>query len=239
MRSEVTRPARVVIEDREGFVEASAAWVAYSIATVLARQERCSVALSGGNTPRAIYTHLADRYVDIPWAELDIYFGDERRVPPDDPASNYAMAREALLSRVPIDPSHIHRMAGEAEDADAAARAYETTLPASLDLLLLGMGSDGHTASLFPGAPELEEGLRRVVPTNSPVPPVGRLTITPPVIAAARHVAVFVAGIEKALAVARALEGRFDPLALPVQFALGASWFLDNDAATRLGAAPS
>jgi 6-phosphogluconolactonase len=239
MSSGVTRPARVVVEEGERFVAAAAGWVANSIAAVLAERERCSMALAGGNTPRAIYTHLADRYVDSPWALLDIYFGDERRVPPDDPTSNYAMAREVLLSRVPIDPSRVYRMEGERNDATAAARDYESILPASLDLLLLGMGPDGHTASLFPGAPQLEERIRRVVPSTSPTPPTGRLTITPPVMAAARHVAVFVSGVAKAPAVARALEGSFDPLALPVQFALGASWFIDRDAATHLGTVPT
>jgi 6-phosphogluconolactonase len=236
LQGEVMRPERVVVEERDGFVAAAAAWVASSIAAVLAKSARCSVALSGGGTPRAIYAHLADRYVDVPWALLDIYFGDERRVPPDDPRSNYRMAREALLSRVPIAPSQVHRMEGEREDADAAARDYEEILPASLDILLLGMGGDGHTASLFPGTAQLEERDRRVVPSTSPVPPAGRLTITPPVIVAAGRVAVMVSGAEKAPAVARALEGSFDPQTLPVQFALRASWFLDRDAAARLGA---
>lgn len=239
MRGDVMRPERVVVEERDGFIAAAAAWVASSIAAVLARTERCSVALSGGSTPRAIYAHLADRYVDAPWALLDIYFGDERRVPPDDARSNYRMAREALLSRVPIASSRVHRMEGERDDADAAARDYEAILPASLDILLLGMGDDGHTASLFPGSAQLEERVRRVVPSTSPVPPVGRLTITPPVIAAAGRVAVMVAGAGKAAAVARALEGSFDPRALPVQFALGASWFLERDAAAHLGAVPT
>lgn len=237
MPSEVMRPERVVVKDGDAFVAAAAAWVADSIAAVLARRPRCSMALSGGSTPRAIYRCLADRYVDVPWAQVDIYFGDERRVPPDDPKSNYGMAREALLSRVPIAPSHVHRMDGEREDASAAALDYEAILPESLDILLLGMGTDGHTASLFPGAPQLREEARRVVPSTSPEPPAGRITITPPVVAAARHVAVIVAGSGKAEAVARALEGAFNPLALPVQFALRASWFLDGEAAARLGVA--
>ena len=230
------RPERVVIEEGDGFVAAAGAWVAESIAAVLADRDRCSVALAGGETPRAIYTHLADRYVDVPWGLLDIYFGDERRVPPDDPRSNYHMAWETLLSRVPIVPASVHRMEGERVDASGAARDYESILPASLDVLLLGMGSDGHTASLFPNAPELEERARRVVPSTSPDPPAGRLTITPPVIATAKHVAVIVAGSSKASAVAQALEGSFDPRALPVQFALGATWILDRDAASRLSA---
>ena len=232
-------PERVVIENGDRFVDAAATWVAASIAAVLARRERCALALSGGSTPRAIYSHLADRFVDVPWGLLDVYFGDERRVPPDDPRSNYHMAWEELLSRVPVLPSRVYRMEGERADPFAAARDYEAILPASLDVLLLGMGSDGHTASLFPGAPQLEERARRVVPSISPAPPVGRLTITPPVIAAAGHVAVIVSGLEKAPAVARALEGNFDPRVTPVQLALGATWILDSDAAARLGAVPT
>jgi 6-phosphogluconolactonase len=234
MASELTRPERVVVGEGEDFVAAVAAWVANSIATVLADRERCSLALSGGHTPRAIYEHLADRYVDVPWALLDVYFGDERRVPPDDPESNYRMAYESLLGRVPIAPSQVHRMEGEREDAAAAASAYESILPPSLDVLLLGVGVDGHTASLFPGAAQLQERERRVLPSTSPVPPSGRLTITPPVIAAASSIAVIGAGLQKAPAVARALEGDFDPLVLPVQLALRGSWFVDRAAASRL-----
>ena len=239
MVNALTRPERVVVRDGEEFIAAAAAWVADSIADALVDLERCSLALSGGHTPRAIYAHLADRYVDIPWTLLDIYFGDERRVPRDDPESNYRMASEVLLSRVPIAASRVHRMEGERADAAAAARDYENILPPSLDVLLLGMGLDGHTASLFPGAPQLRELARRVVPSVSPLPPTERLTITPPVIAAARHVAVIAAGAQKARVVASALEGDVDPLKLPVQFALRGSWILDRDAASLLRVVPA
>lgn len=235
----IARPERVLVRQGAAFVEAAAAWIADSIAAVLSESERCSVALAGGHTPRAIYAHLADRYVNVPWALLDIYFGDERCVPPDDPASNYGMAYESLLSRVPIEPASVHRMAGERADALAAAHDYERVLPTSLDILLLGLGADGHTASLFPGAPQLRERERRVVPSSSPVAPVRRLTITPPVIAAAHHVAVIAAGRSKSTMVARALEGSFDPYALPAQLALRGSWILDGEAASLLRAVPA
>lgn len=239
MPNEITRPERVLVRGGAAFVEAAAAWIADSIAAVLSERERCSVALAGGHTPRAIYAHLADRYVNLPWTLLDIYFGDERRVPPEDPASNYQMAYESLLSRVPIQPASVHRMPGERADALAAAREYESVLPPSLDVILLGLGADGHTASLFPGAPQLRERERRVVPSSSPLPPVGRLTITPPVIAAAHHVAVIAAGRSKSMIVARALEGSFEPYALPVQLALRGSWILDREAASRLREVPA
>jgi 6-phosphogluconolactonase len=239
MPGEIARPERVLVREGIAFVESAAGWIADAIAAVLAERERCSVALAGGHTPRAIYAHLADRYVNVPWTLLDIYFGDERRVPPDDPASNYQMAREALLSRVPIESAQVHRMQGERADALAAAREYESVLPASLDVLLLGIGADGHTASLFPGAPQLREREKRVVPSTSPAPPVDRLTITPPVIAAAQHVAVIAAGKSKSTVVARALEGSFDPYVLPVQIALRGSWILDGDAASLLRVVPA
>ncbi|HEU6452720.1 MAG TPA: 6-phosphogluconolactonase [Gemmatimonadaceae bacterium] len=239
MASGVTRPERVMVRDGAEFVDAAAAWIADTIAAVLVERQRCSIALAGGHTPRAIYEHLADRYVDVPWTLLDIYFGDERCVPPDDPESNYRMAHDALLGRVPIEPARVYRMPGEREDAASAAREYESLLPAALDILLLGMGADGHTASLFPGAPELHERERRVLPSTSPVPPLSRLTITPPVIAAARHVGIIASGSSKAAAVARALEGNIDPYTLPVQFALRGSWILDKDAAALLRVVPA
>lgn len=238
-RDVVVRPERVIVRDGPAFVGAAAAWVADSIAAVLAERERCSLALAGGNTPRAIYEELADRYVNLPWQLLDIFFGDERCVPPDDPASNYDMAREALLSRVPIGPEQVHRMRGELPDRNAAALDYESELPASLDILLLGMGADGHTASLFPGAPQLRERERSVVPSTSPSPPAERLTITPPVIERARHVGVMVAGKSKSEAVARVLEGALDTEVVPARLALRGSWILDGDAASLLRVVPA
>jgi len=228
-----------MVRHASAFAEAAAAWIVDAIAAVLARRDRCSVALTGGNTPRAIYQRLADRHVDVPWGLLDIYFGDERRVPPDDPESNYRMAVETLLGSVPVEPARVHRMQGELEDGALAALEYERELPPALDILLLGVGADGHTASLFPGAPQLRERERHVVVSVSPLPPTGRLTITPPVIAAARRVAVIAAGGSKAQAVARALEGSFDPYTLPAQFALRGSWLLDDAAASLLRVVPA
>jgi 6-phosphogluconolactonase len=157
-------------------------------------------------------------------------------VPADAPESNYRMAREALLGRVPLDPAHVHRMPADRPDLEAACREYEALLPRSLDVLLLGMGPDGHTASLFPGSLALEERRRLVVPAKAPVAPAVRMTVTPPVIAAARHVAVVVAGADKAGMVARALAGPLRPRELPVQLAAEAHWFLDAPAAARFGA---
>lgn len=209
-------------------------WIADAIAAAVAQRGTCAIALSGGSTPRAVYEQLARDELSVPWEHLEVFFGDERCVPPDDPASNYHMAFDALLRHVPIPRARVHRMPADSADLDAAARAYDALLPERFDVLLLGLGADGHTASLFPGAPTLDERERRVVPAEGPTAPRRRLTITPPVIAAARRTAMIVAGAEKAEIVERVLQGPFDPHALPAQLALGADWFLDRDAAARL-----
>ena len=197
------------------------------------RPSEISLALAGGSTPRALHAELA-LLPDLPWDRVAIYFGDERCVPPDHRDSNYRMARESLLDRVPIDPARVHRMRGESLDRDAAARDYEAKLPAALDVLVLGIGEDGHTASLFPGAPSLSEVERRVLPVIGPKPPPERLTITPAVIAAARHVVVLASGRGKCEPVARAIEGTSSPLETPAQLARDALWILDQDAASAL-----
>jgi 6-phosphogluconolactonase len=170
----------------------------------------------------------------VDWSRVSVYFGDERCVPPDHPDSNYRMARESLLSRVPIAEANVHRMLGELADRDAAARAYAELLPASLDVIVLGIGEDGHTASLFPGSPALDERARPVLPVIGPKPPPERLTLTPPALERARHILVLASGAGKAEAVARALEGALDPRGTPAQLARSGSWLLDPAAAARL-----
>jgi 6-phosphogluconolactonase len=170
----------------------------------------------------------------IDWQRVDVFFGDERAVPPDHPDSNYLMVYRALLSRVPVPAGQVHRMKAELSDREAAAREYERSLPPRLDILVLGMGADGHTASLFPGSAALDERHRMVVPVVGPKPPAERLTITPPVIEAARRVAVMAIGGGKAAMVARAIEGPLAPKEVPVQLARRGSWFLDQAAASSL-----
>lgn len=229
-------PRHLVIEEGARFAAVAAEWIAAAVEAAVRERGRCAMALCGGQTPRPVYERLADDPIAarIRWREVEVFFGDERAVPPDDPASNYRMAAVALLDRVSIPPDRVHRLAAERADRDAAARDYERVLPERLDLLLLGMGSDGHTASLFPGSAALDERVRRVVPVSGPTPPRERLTITPPVIAAARQVAVLVAGADKAAAVERALRGPVRPGELPVQLALGGVWFLDRAAGARV-----
>jgi 6-phosphogluconolactonase len=238
-RGAVSGPERLIVEDGSRLAEAAAEWIAAAAAADIRARGGFSLALAGGATPRPVYERLArdDLAGRVEWDRVAIFFGDERSVPPSDRASNYRMAAAALLDRVPIPKSRIHRMEAERADLEAAARDYERSLPEHLDLLLLGMGADGHTASLFPGSPALEERARRVVPVTVTVPPRLRLTITPAVIAAARRVAVLVAGAEKAATVVRVLEGPPRPRELPAQLALKGLWFLDHDAAARLARA--
>lgn len=174
---------------------------------VVARQPR-TVALAGGSTPRALYEHLAD--CDLPWPEMEVFFTDERCVPPGDQDSNFRMANEALLSKVPVS---VHRMPGELCDAGS----YETEMrdvfgaTPAFDLVLLGLGADGHTASLFPGDTALEEDQRWVVAVRRPDHQ--RLTLTLPVLSAARLALFIVTGPMKREALRRLLAGEDSPAA--------------------------
>jgi 6-phosphogluconolactonase len=182
------------------------------------------VALAGGSTPRAAYQLLAtprprDR---ISWSDVFVYFGDERCVAPTDPLSNYLMAQETLLRNVPIPPHNVHRMHGEDPPAQAAA-AYAQVLRADcgtvprLDLIMLGLGKDAHTASLFPGGDPLTDDDLLVRPTYSQETQTDRLTITPQVINNARAVVIAAEGSEKASAVAAVRDGNYDPARFPAQ----------------------
>jgi 6-phosphogluconolactonase len=226
--------ARLVRPD----AEAVARGAADAIALAVTRAEgEFHLGLAGGTTPKRTYELLAD--LPVAWERVHLWFGDERCVAPDHVDSNFAMVRAALLSRVKIPASQVHRMRAEDPDREAAAREYERELPPRLHLLLLGMGPDGHTASLFPGSIALRETVRRVVPVVGPKPPPERLTITPPVIAAARRVVVLATGAEKAAAVRLALSGECDPFDCPARLLRDAEWLLDRAAAAELDATRS
>ena len=229
-------PERIVTENPLALAERAAAWIASVLRATVARRGHCAMALAGGNTPAPVYRLLA-HLADIPWTRVILYFGDERGVPPDDARSNFRLVNDNLLSGLPEPPARVHRMQAERPDREAAAAEYDALLPAALDLLLLGMGEDGHIASLFPHQPPLHETHRRVVPTIGGTPLLPRLTVTPPVIREARRVCVLAAGPAKAAAVTRALEGEEDFAAVPAQLARGATWILDRAAAARLSGA--
>ncbi len=223
-----------VVEDSAALARAAAARFACAFREAVADRGVFSVALAGGTTPRGMHLELcAPAYDSLPWGAIEVYFGDERCVPPDDPESNCRAARAALLDPRRIENARVRRIRGEADPEQAAAE-YDALLPARLDLVVLGVGEDGHTASLFPGSPALREAVRRVVATEGPKPPRRRITVTPAVLAAARGLLVLVAGAGKSAAVARALEGPEDPLAIPAGLARRGDWVLDRAAAGGL-----
>ena len=225
---------RIVVEDERALAETGAKWIIDAIRETVREQGHCALALAGGATPRLVYQRLA-RTPRVPWIKVAIFFTDERAVPPDHPDSNYRMAFESLVSQLPIPPAQVHRMEAESDDLSEAARIYATLLPEPLDVVLLGMGADGHTASLFPYAPALGESARRVVPVRGGEPLLQRLTITPPVIEGARRVLVLAGGAHKADIVARALApGPDDIMEMPVQLARERTWLLDREAAAKL-----
>jgi 6-phosphogluconolactonase len=226
----------VLICASSSFADVAAMTIVREVVAAIQTHGHCALALAGGSTPRPVYEHMSQPAIAalIDWPRVAIYFGDERFVPPDDPNSNYRMACEALLTHVPLLDGSIHRMEGERRDPDAAARAYERVLPARLDVLLLGVGADGHTASIFPRSPVLDERIRRVRHVPAPATGPSRLTITPLVIGSAARVIVLVAGTAKADVVARALEGPYVPGDIPAQLALGGTWIIDHAAAARL-----
>jgi 6-phosphogluconolactonase len=173
----------------------------------------------------------------VPWDRIDVYFGDERCVPPEHPDSNYRMAKESLFDRVPLPSDSIHRPEAERPDREAAARAYEAILPPAIDLVVLGIGEDGHTASLFPGAASLSESVRSYIPVTGPKPPPERLTLTPASLATAHTLMMLAGGAGKAEPVARALHGAWDPVGTPSQLARRGLWIVDTAAAAELGKA--
>lgn len=234
-----TAPAgeRLVVVATEALPEVAARRIATAIEQAVLQRGRATVALAGGTTPRAVYRRLAEAH-RLPWERIEIYFGDERAVPPGDPQSNYRMARESLFDTVPIPSSHIHRMPAERPDREAAAAEYGAELPHRLDLIILGIGEDGHTASLFPGSSALNEQVRQVVAVTGPQPPTQRLTVTPPVITAAASRIVLVSGSGKAKAVAEALEGPVNFAGCPAQLAREGIWIMDHAAAAALSEKP-
>jgi 6-phosphogluconolactonase len=215
----------------------------------VAECERFFIALAGGNTPRELYLLLArDEWRhQVPWAKTHIFFGDERCVPPDHPDSNYGMARKTLLDRLALPASQVHRMSGEQEPLAAAAayeqeirRAFESppSEPVRFDLILLGLGNDGHTASLFPGTQALQEKEKLVVANYVEKFNSHRLTLTLPVLNNAHHVMFLISGESKANVVHEILQApqrSFEYPAELVQPEQGKLWWLlDRAAAMKL-----
>ena len=194
------------------------------------------VCVTGGRTPKRLYELLAsDPWRDrMAWDATQLFWTDERHVPPDHPDSNYGMAREALVMHVPIPAAHVHRFRGELPP-DEAAQLYERDLPPRFDLMLLGLGEDAHIASIFPGSPLVDERRRRAAAIWAPHLKAYRLTLTPPSLLAADRILMLVAGAAKAAAVAAAIDAPADPVRLPVHLLRDAGdrveWFIDRAAA--------
>ena len=224
--------ADLVVVPSEVFARTAADYIARAVRATAQDGRLISVALSGGKSPRPVYQELA-RDDGVPWEQVELFFADERAVPVDDHRSNYRLVRETLGSRFEGRIESIHRMEADRPDLVQAAEEYEARIPARFELLVLGMGEDGHTASLFPGHPATGETRRRVLAVTGPVSP-GRITITPPVFRAARTTLMLVAGEAKAAAVASALRGPFDPVHCPAQLAQPGTWILDEPAASLL-----
>ncbi len=200
----------VVLPDADALGAAAAAIIA---AEAAAADSEFTIALAGGTTPRRVYEALsAEPFRSrIAWDTWSVWWGDERAVPPTDPMSNYALAAASLLDAAPIPPSHVHRIRGEL-GSQAAAASYESEIVEHFgdgiprfDLILLGIGEDGHTASLFPGAPATQETRHSVLTSVSSMPPHDRVTLTLPVINAARKALFLVSGREKADALRRVI----------------------------------
>lgn len=222
----------VVRADAAALADAAADRLADWLARALRARGAASLAVSGGSTPVATHRALAARPLE--WARVSVWFCDERAVPPDDPESNYRLACETLIEPAGVPLAQVHRMRGEAPNLDAEAARYAAELPERLDVLLLGLGPDGHTCSLFPGAPLLDERARRVAAVfDSPKPPPRRITLTPPVLVAAGEALMLVTGAEKADAVARALDLATSPREVPGALVRDRTWFLDGAAASR------
>jgi 6-phosphogluconolactonase len=231
--------------DPEALARAAALYFVDCAAAAISERGQFSVVLAGGSTPKATYQLLAtvEFAHHINWEKVNVFWGDERMVPPDHEDSNYKMANNALLRYLPIPKAQIHRMPGEI-DPKEAARVYELSLrnffgdkPLHFDLVLLGLGEDGHTASLFPGTTGLRETQRWVIANYVRKLSSWRLTLSRTAINSAINVAFLVSGENKADALHRVLAGRYEPEMLPAQFIRPKGqlrWIVDTAASALL-----
>jgi 6-phosphogluconolactonase len=239
-----------IFDDVPALMRAAADEIALAARTAAGERGRFTWALAGGSTPRALYRLLAsDPYRErMPWNAIHFFWGDERHVPPDHPDSNFRMAREAMLDAVPVPPENIHRVPSQEPDAQRAAAEYEAALRSffalaagefpRFDLILLGLGKEGHTASLFPESEVLHERERLVAALWVEAQKKFRITLTPPVLNHARRAMFLVSGEEKAEALRAVLEGPREPERYPAQIVEGNRlWMVDRSAARLLKAA--
>jgi 6-phosphogluconolactonase len=240
-------PDILILDDAEAVARAAAERFVELAARSIAERDRFAVALAGGTTPRRVYELLAGDELRerVEWARVHVFFGDERSVPADHADSNYRMANEALLSRVPLAPENIHRMEGQG-DAAANASRYEDELRGyfaevgrpRFDLLMLGMGDDGHTLSLFPHTQALDETSLWVAANHVEKLGAWRITLTAKAANAARHVLFLVTGAGKAERLREVIFGERNPQRLPSQLIRPEDgrleWIIDEAAAAQL-----
>ena len=241
---------RVIVSDLDAMSMRGANHVTEVIEHSVKERKKCTIALSGGNTPRKLYERLAtEEFASrIPWESTHWFFGDERHVPPDHDDSNYKMASDSLFSNVPIPHGHIHRIMTERPNPPAIAANYELTLmkvfhltPGEFpvfDLIFLGVGANGHTASLFPHSEGLQVTNRMATANRIPETETWRITMTFPVINAAKNILFLVAGEDKAEALRQVLEGPSNPEAYPAQLVRQKRgfqlWLIEQSAAASL-----
>jgi 6-phosphogluconolactonase len=231
---------------------AAAEEVVHAANEAVAQRGRFTIALAGGSTPKSLYNLVAtNARTTLPWDRMFFFWGDERHVPPTDPESNYRMAEEAMLSKVPVPPGNVFRIQTENPEAAAAAEDYEKAIrkffglePGQFprfDLILLGMGPDGHTASLFPGTTALQEKSRLVVANWVEKMKTHRITLTLPVLNAARCVTFLVSGTDKAPALKSVLEENVLAEQYPAKLIKPSDgkliWLIDRAAASQLTSA--
>ncbi len=245
----MSEPKIVILDDAPALYAHAAEEIAHFAGEAVCTHGEFTLCLSGGSTPAATYEMLGSKFhFSIDWKEVQFFWGDERCVPPDDPACNYAMTQRTLLSKLALKPSQVHRVLGE-QSPDEAARAYEAELRSHFglgagefprfDVVLLGLGENSHTASLFPGSAALHESERLALAVDVDDPILRhRVTVTPPVINNASRVMFLVAGASKAQAVWNILKGPRDIDKFPAQVVAPEHgeliWLLDKAAASLI-----
>ncbi|MFC1735453.1 6-phosphogluconolactonase [Candidatus Hydrogenedentota bacterium] len=221
--------------DSDTLSEGAASHIAELASATFERCGRFSLVLSGGKTPSGTYRVLARKLTSSQWNMVHVYWGDERCVPPSSVDSNYRMAQRSLLDIACIPSSQVHRIEAEDPDSANAAERYDEIFPERPDLLVLGVGSDGHTASLFPKSPLLHEEHARFAPVQAPVDPRKRISLAPLGIKSASNILVLVSGEGKADAVKRVFHKQGDIFETPARLVTDAVWFVTEGAA---GAVP-
>jgi 6-phosphogluconolactonase len=252
VRSHV-KPEIQVFANPEALTQAAATEFVHQVNQAIQARGRFTIALSGGSTPKSLYALLATQpwRNQIPWNQVHLFWGDERHVSPSDSSSNFRMTQERLLFQVPIPHENVHRIKAENPEAQAVADKYEQELKhffqlgshqfPQFDLVLLGMGANGHTASLFPHTDAVHEQSRLVVAPWVEELNTHRITLTPPVINNANEIIFFVTGAEKATMLKAVLEGQYQPDRLPAQIIRPTQgkviWMVDQAAASSLSIA--